>query len=196
MAGRQQNSENVLVIKTQRTRLRIWSASDRVAFAAMHADPEVMLDQGGPISRGESDAKLDRYTDSILRTGIGRWAVESQGGEFLGYVGIMPSRADHSIGAHFEIGWRLVRRAWGFGYATEAGQAALHDGFARVRLPEVLAYTAADNVRSQAVMVRLHLRRDASRDFTADYDRCKSWQGLVWVGHRDTWLTHSPEHDA
>ncbi len=30
-------------------------------------------------------------------------------------------------------------------------------------------------------MGRLQLRRDPSRDFTADYDPIKGWQGMVWV---------------
>ena len=93
----------------------------------------------------------------------------------------MPSLPGHPLGPHYEIGWRLVRRAWGHGYATEAARAALDDTFTRVGLAEVIAYTAPDNSRSQGVMDRLQLRRDASRDFTADTDTIKGWRGLVWV---------------
>ena len=41
----------------------------------------------------------------------------------------------------------------------------LNEGFDRLHLPEILAFTAASNVRSRAVMERLGMRRDASRDF-------------------------------
>lgn len=184
MASETHWEKPTVIIDTPRTRLRCWKAADREAFAAMHADPEVMLDQGGPISRAESDAKLDRYAAAFDQHGFCRWAVESRAGEFLGYTGIMPSRPEHPIGAHIEIGWRLVRRAWGHGYATEAAEAALGDAFMRVGLTEVVAYTAPDNLRSQAVMARLRLQRDPSRDFIADYDSIGSWQGLVWVGRR------------
>lgn len=74
-----------------------------------------------------------------------------------------------------------MRHAWGHGYATEAARASLDDAFIRVGLGEVVAYTAADNLRSPAVMARLQLQRDPSRDFTADYDGVKAWRGLVWV---------------
>jgi RimJ/RimL family protein N-acetyltransferase len=94
---------------------------------------------------------------------------------------LMPSPAEHPLGPHFEIGWRLVRRAWGHGYATEAADAALKDVFDRAGLVEVLAYTSPDNLRSQAVMARLRLRRDPARDFTADYNGFRAWRGLVWV---------------
>jgi RimJ/RimL family protein N-acetyltransferase len=126
----------------------------------MHADPDVMHDYGGPINRRESDAKLDRYAATYRQQGFCRWAIERQDGAFLGYAGIMPSRPGHPLGSHFDIGWRLVRHAWGQGYATEAARAALDDAFIRVRLAEVIAYTSFDNLRSQAVMNRLQLHRD------------------------------------
>ncbi len=147
----------------------------------MHADAGVMHDYGGPIGKSESDAKLDRYTAMWREHGFGRWAIETLDGAFLGYAGVMPSCPDHPIGAHAEIGWRLVRHAWGHGYATEAARAALNDVFARVRLAEVVSYTGADNLRSQAVMSRLQMRRHPSRDFSFDYDGVKAWRGLVWT---------------
>jgi RimJ/RimL family protein N-acetyltransferase len=171
-----------MIIDTPRTRLRSWRNTDREAFAAMNADPEVMHDLGGPISRAESDAKLDRYVAAFNRYGVCRWPIERLDGSFLGYTGIMPSRPDHPLGPHFEIGWRLVRRAWGHGYATEAARAALADGFERAGLTEVMSYTAPDNLRSQRVMERLGLQRDPSRDFAVEYDNVGRWQGLVWVG--------------
>jgi RimJ/RimL family protein N-acetyltransferase len=170
-----------MIINTLRTRLRCWRETDRDAFAKMHADREVMLDYGGPFSRAESDAKLDRYAAAFDRCGFCRWAVESLDGDFLGYAGIMPWGPAHPLGVHTDIGWRLVRRAWGRGYATEAAQAALQDAFARAGLTEVLSYAAPDNLRSQAVMSRLRLQRDPSRDFTMANERTGLWQGLVWV---------------
>jgi RimJ/RimL family protein N-acetyltransferase len=170
-----------MIIDTARLRLRPWRDGDRAAFAAMLADPEVMADLGGPVDRDAADAKLDRYAATFERSGLCRWAVEDRNGGFLGYAGIMPSAAGHPIGRHFDIGWRLARRAWGRGYATEAAAAALHDGFERCGLQQVLAYTEPDNTRSQAVMARLSLRRDPARDFSLPRPGLSDWHGLVWV---------------
>ena len=176
--------DTAMIINTPRVRLRCWEQADRDAFAAMHADSEVMHDYGGPISRSESDAKFDRYAATYRQHSFCRWAAESREGAFLGYAGIMPSRPDHPIGSHLEIGWRLMRHAWGHGYATEAARAALSDAFTRMGLVEVIAYTAPDNLRSQAVMTRLQMQRDPSRDFTADYASIQPWRGLVWVARQ------------
>ena len=64
-----------------------------------------------------------------------------------------------------EIAWRLGRAWWGRGFATEAARAALQDGFDRCGLDEVIAFTATGNARSQAVMQRLGMTRDAAADF-------------------------------
>lgn len=168
------------MIETARLRLRSWNEADREAFAALHAAPAVMQDYGGPIARAESDAKLVRYMATFARTGFCRWAIETRQGAFLGYAGLMPSAADQPLGAHVDIGWRLRRAAWDRGYATEAAAAALRDAFARIGLHEVLAYTAPDNARSQAMMTRLCLWRDPARDFTITYDGIGQWRGPVW----------------
>src|SRR5687767_147379 len=136
-----------MVIDTPRTRLRPWQESDRQVFAAMSADPDVMLSWGAPMSRMVSDARLDRYMAAFKRHGFCRWLLETRDGEFIGYAGIMPGREGHPLGPHFEIGWGLVRRAWGRGYATEAAKAALQDVFTRGGLTEVLGYTTPENVR-------------------------------------------------
>jgi len=168
------------MLETSRLRLRPWREWDREAFAALHSDPEVMADLGGAYNRKKSDRKFDRYVAAYEIHGYGRWVIEDSAGEFLGYTGIMYVAADHPLGPHDEIGWRLKRKAWGQGYASEASRAALKDGFTRLGLPEILAYTAASNLRSQAVMERIGMRRDSARDFTAAYNGV-SWSGLVWV---------------
>ena len=166
-------------IETSRLLLRPWHDDDRDVFAALHADPEVMVDAVGVLDRDESDAKFDRYAAAYAEVGYTRWWVERREGDFLGYVGLMPSPPGHPIGPHAEIGWRLVRPAWGRGYATEAARATLDDAFTRCGLTEVLAVTAAENLRSQAVMARLGLRRDPARDFSVPDGRM--FHGLTWV---------------
>jgi RimJ/RimL family protein N-acetyltransferase len=172
-----------VMIETPRVLLRRWRDSDAGAFAAMNADAEVMADLGGPIDRTASDAKLSRFQKAFERLGLTRWLIEDRAtGLFLGYAGI-DHHANHPLGAHYDIGWRLTRGAWGKGYATEAAAAALADAFTRVGLTEVFAYSAPDNLRSQAVMARLGLERAPARDFTLDYGK-GPWLGFVWIARR------------
>jgi RimJ/RimL family protein N-acetyltransferase len=169
-----------MLIETARTTLRPWRDEDAEVFAAMHADADVMQDYGGPISRAQSIEKLGRYQTAFEKFGICRWAIEDREGDFIGYAGVMPIPTEYPIAPGFDIGWRLVRRAWGKGFASEATAAALTDAFARAGLAEVVSFTSQDNERSRAVMSRLNLRRDQSRDFTMKFDEMM-WSGLVWV---------------
>ena len=176
-----------VVIHSDRLQLRNWRESDRDAFAALNAAPELTQDLGGPLDRTRSDAKFDRYVAAFEQHGFCRWALEDLGGQFLGYAGVMPSRRGHPLGPHADIGWRLVRSAWGRGYATEAAKAALRDAFERVHLQEVLTYTSADNVRSRAVIERLNLQRAAALDYSEPLG-AGMWRGLVWIARRENGL--------
>jgi RimJ/RimL family protein N-acetyltransferase len=154
----------------------------------MHADHEVMADQGGAFDRAHSDAKFDQYASVYLEYGTSRWAVEDAEGSFLGYAGVMPRLArDHPLGPHYEVGWRFIRTAWGHGFATESARAALKHAFRHLRLDEIVSYTSAENQRSQAVMTRVNLKRAPSRDFIIEYEGVGSWRGLVWVASRACW---------
>ena len=113
---------------------------------------------------------------------MSRWAVENADGVFLGYAGVMPRLSgDHPLGAHFEVGWRFVRAAWGHGYATESARATLRHAIDHVGLHEIVSYTSPDNIRSQAVMTKLNLIRDPARDFVTRTVRGEAWRGLVWA---------------
>jgi RimJ/RimL family protein N-acetyltransferase len=173
-----------MMIETERLRLRPWEARDRDAFAALHADPEVMWDYGGPLDRAKSDAKFDRYRRVFAAQGLSRWVMEDRQGAFLGYTGLMPSGPDHPLGAHVDVGWRLMRAAWGHGYAQEAARACLAYGFRERGLAEILAYAGPENLRSQTVMARLGLVRDPARDFTMWHAEIGDWHAQTWVARR------------
>jgi [ribosomal protein S5]-alanine N-acetyltransferase len=64
-----------------------------------------------------------------------------------------------------EVAWRLHRPYWGRGYATEAAQAAIEDGFLRVGLQEIVAITALLNIASIRVMERLGMVRSIEFDY-------------------------------
>lgn len=78
----------------------------------------------------------------------------------MGFVGLHEPAADLPFSPCVEIGWRLAPAFWGRGYATEAALAALEVGFARLGLPEIVAFTALSNLRSVALMERLGMVRD------------------------------------
>jgi RimJ/RimL family protein N-acetyltransferase len=159
-----------------------WDEEHRLPFYDLHCDPEVMADLGGPFTDARSEEKFKRYTSAWDEYGVSRWALMDGEGKFVGYCGVMyRGDTDHPLGAHYEIGWRLCRGAWGKGYAYGAAILALEHAWATINVTEILSYTGPDNLRSQKVMSRLSLTRLHDRDFFATYeDFPTSWHGLVW----------------
>lgn len=151
---------------TERLRLRGWRDADRDPFAQLNADPAVGEMLGGTLTRGQSDALVDRAMDQWATEGRSLWAVERlSDGAFLGTIGLsVPSWAPEPAP---EVGWRLAAWAWGHGYATEGAAAAVRFAFRQLDLPEIVSYTAVVNLRSRRVMERLGMAR---RDPSAPYD--------------------------
>ena len=153
-------------LQTDRLILRRWRESDRPPFAAMNADLEVMRYFTKPLTRSESDAFVDRIERHFQEHDWGLWALERRDtAEFIGFTGLWPATIEAPFTPAVEVGWRLRRSAWGHGFATEAAKAAIADGFDRVRIPEIVSFTASLNERSWRLMERLGMRRVEGGDF-------------------------------
>jgi RimJ/RimL family protein N-acetyltransferase len=154
-----------MTIETERLILRPFREADRPAIAAINGDPRVNEWLGGPISREASDAFVDRVNAQIAAEGFGFYAAERKAdGRLVGMIGIRRNVGPPAPTA-VEIGWRLDPGAQGSGLATEGARACLDWGFANLDVDEILAWTAAANLRSQAVMRRIGMIPDPARDF-------------------------------
>jgi RimJ/RimL family protein N-acetyltransferase len=154
------------MLRTERLLLRPWRLADRLAFARMNADPDVMEFFVAPLTREESDALVDRIEAGFAEHGFGVWAVEELStGSFIGFAGLLHQTFEASFTPAFEIGYRLARHAWGHGYATEAAREAVRYGFERAGLAEIVSMTTVSNVRSRAVMAKLGMTHDPDDDF-------------------------------
>jgi ribosomal-protein-alanine N-acetyltransferase len=118
------------------------------------------------LSRRQSDGLVERIEGGFGAQGFGLWALEVRAsGEFVGFTGLAVPEFEAHFTPAVEVGWRLARSAWGNGYATEAGRAALSFGFEEIGLPGVVSFTTPANRRSRAVMERLGMSHDPGDDF-------------------------------
>nr|WP_175801798.1 GNAT family N-acetyltransferase [Burkholderia anthina] len=155
-------------IETARLRLRRWRPDDAAPFAAIHADPDVTAWLArGPMSVDEARAGIERFEAHFDEHGFGQWAVERKTDRALiALCGLSREvRETHPMAPCVEIAWRQARAAWGHGYIAEAAAAVLADGFERIGLADIFAWTAQRNLRSQRVMQRIGMERQPERDF-------------------------------
>jgi RimJ/RimL family protein N-acetyltransferase len=145
--------------QTDRLRLERWDHDAHAdGFAAVNDDPEVMRHLGGasPMPRAESDDASRRIAAHWDAFGFGLWAaVRKDTGAMIGFVGVCHPLWWPEMAERVEVGWRLARDAWGAGYATEGGRAALRAGFDTLALDEIVAFVHPENERSLAVCRRL-----------------------------------------
>jgi RimJ/RimL family protein N-acetyltransferase len=159
-------------LRTARLLLRQWHDNDTVAFAELSADPAVMRYLVPFADRAAMDAWVAAARSHWQDHGFGPWVVELPGAApFIGVVGLSNLRFALPFAPAVEAAWRLARRYWGQGYAYEAARAAIDDGFDRLGLEEIVAFTVPANRASRRVMEKLGMTRDPAEDFDFDHPR-------------------------
>jgi RimJ/RimL family protein N-acetyltransferase len=146
-------------LETPRLLVRPWQPEDRAAFTAMARDPEVMkfVHHGQAYTEAEVDEFLARQARQLAQFGVCMGPmVEKATGNIVGLAGTQPlGRSDD-----YEIGWWLARDAWGHGFATEAGGAAMRHVLETLDRPRVVAIIDPGNDASVAVATRLGMEYD------------------------------------
>lgn len=143
-------------LETARLYLRPFAPDDFDGFAAMNADAEVMrfIGDGKPQSRAQTQARLNAILDHWDQHGFGLFAVvDIMTRTLVGFCGLQ--YLDNT--AEIEVGYRLARRFWGTGLATEAASASLNYGFDELGLDRIVAVVHPDNVASQRVVEKIGL---------------------------------------
>ena len=138
-------------------RLHPVSASDIDDLVLLDSDPEVMRHVSGglPTARAEiTDWVLPRAQSHLRSARGGLWvARHRQSGRFLGWVSLRHPR--HSSRSELELSYRLARRWWGRGLATEAADALIAVAFGTMGAERIFATTTAANIGSRRVMEKL-----------------------------------------
>lgn len=146
----------LIELTTDRLRLRQWRKDDLPAFAKLNADAEVMEYYPDTLTQLESNDMAERFEALLAFKGWGFWVVERlDEKKFMGFVGLNEPTYDLPVTPCVEIGWKLAKEYWGYGYASEAAKASLAVAFEKLDLPEVYSFTSVLNKKSQAVMERI-----------------------------------------
>jgi RimJ/RimL family protein N-acetyltransferase len=169
-----------VVLQTERLLLRRFTQDDDEALYRLDSDPEVkrFIDGGDVTPMDEIQAKIRGHIEAYARhERLGTWvAIDKSSGRFLGWYALKPTKTPGEA----ELGYRLVREAWGRGYATEGAKALVEMGFTEAGLDRIVAQTMTVNCRSRRVMEKSGLTYQET--FFGDFgDPIEgSDQGDVW----------------
>lgn len=142
----------MIVFQTERLLVRKLNFEDAENFFLLNGDEEVMRYIRPVKTREESD----QFLKEILAKeetihGIGRWAaIKKDDGEYVGSFAIIPIENTELI----QLGYALLKKHWGKGYATELTKGGLNYYFRTTDASHIYAITETPNLASQKVLMK------------------------------------------
>lgn len=156
-------------LTTDRLTLRRFTPDDADHLIALDSDPEVMRYLSGGVPTPPEvirEQTLPRLLAFYERgDSFGYWAALDPDGRFIGWFLLRPPTGPGPHGEAregIELGYRLLRSAWGRGYATEGSRALIRKAFTELGVERVFAETMWVNTGSRRVMEKAGLRHVAS----------------------------------
>lgn len=171
--------------ETERLILREFLPSDDKGMFELDADKEVHRYLGNnPIEIIEQARQnIEFIRQQYIDNGIGRWAIiEKSTNDFIGWTGLklMKELTNNQIG-HYDLGYRLIKKYWGKGIATESVKASLNYGFDKLKQENIFAMTHIDNLASINVLEKSGLKFMETFDLNG---MTKNWYKIT----RNEWI--------
>lgn len=144
-----------VVLETERLFLREFILEDAQSMFDLNSDPEVIKYTGDPPFESVEQAKafIQNYCD-YKKNGFGRWAMISKAeNEFIGWCGLKLNEEKF-----IDLGFRVFRKHWNKGYASEAAKACLAYGFQTLGFDEIIGRVLSENKASIKVLEKLGMQ--------------------------------------
>lgn len=143
-----------VIFETPRLILRRFTEADAPLILSLNSDPEIVKYVHEPtLKTAEQAEKI--LTDIILpqyQNNLGRWAIHTKHNmDFIGWCGLKYRPELDEI----DLGYRLMQKAWGHGYATEAAQASLQHGFTNLNIRLITGRAHVENLASIKVLEKI-----------------------------------------
>ncbi len=142
--------------------LRRFTLEDAPHIFELDNTPGVMTYLPFPIPQNleQSREMLQSIIQEYEDFGVSRLIIELQStGEFIGWAGLkFCTNVMNGHSNYYDVGYRLLPKHWGKGYATEAARASVEYGFQQLKLPTLNAMAMHGNEASKRVLEKSGLR--------------------------------------
>ena len=142
------------MLETSRLILKPGTLADAPNLVILNSDPEVVRYTGdGPLRNilEAEEVVKERLIPQFQKYRMGRFNTFLKDGTFIGWCGLKYFPENDEV----DLGYRLMKKYWGQGYATEASKICLKYGFETLGLKRIVARAMPENVNSIKVMQKL-----------------------------------------
>lgn len=171
-------------IETDRLILRDLELTDAQGIFELDSDSEVHEYLGNhPIKTLEEAEDIIRFIrNQYITNGIGRWAIiDKKTKEFIGWSGLKYEEVLRDNFSYYDLGYRLIKKYWGRGIATETAIASLKYGFNTLNLNEICAAADVNNMGSNKILQKIGMQFKE----TFNYDNAlHNWYAIT----KNEWL--------
>lgn len=154
-----------IIFETPRLIFRPFTIADAPLLLNLNSDPDVVkYVHELPLTTEEqargiiNDIILPQYENNL-----GRWAMhKKEDDEFIGWCGLKYIPAKDEI----DLGYRILKKDWGKGFATEAAKKTIVYGFDKLNLTAITGKAHVDNTASLNVLQKIGMNyvRDEVED--------------------------------
>lgn len=153
------------MIETRRLVFRKYTNNDLDLLYSMTSDPDIMrfIRHGRPWTREETNESLNRYI-SLNEDGIGlQLAFDKEDGKLIGHSGLIPQTVEGNQA--IEVGYWVVKEAWGRGYGLEQAKAWKDYGLNKLGLNRLISLIQHGNTGSMKVAEKNGMRHEKNIEF-------------------------------
>lgn len=162
---------------SERLGFRNWKGDDVLKMAAINSDPDVMKFFPALQDEAQTQSFIKRMQKQYEDKGFTYFAAELLSNkEFIGFIGLSVPTFEAEFTPCVDMGWRLNKKYWNNGYATEGAKRCLEYAFNVLELDKVVAICPEINKPSEGVMQKIGMKKKLtfSHPLLQDNDRLQA----------------------
>jgi ribosomal-protein-alanine N-acetyltransferase len=176
-------------IETDTLIIRELEVSDAEGMFKLDSDPEVHEFLGkNPIKTiDEAHEAIAYIRKQYISNGIGRWAIIDKNTEdFIGWTGLKYEKGLRKEFNYYDLGYRLRKKYWGHGIATETAIASLNYGFEKLNLKAIGAAAEVNHTASNKILKKIGLKFIEPFDYEGVTHNWYNLSKTDWVALKQT----------
>jgi RimJ/RimL family protein N-acetyltransferase len=148
------------VFKSARLGFRNWIASDIPLMVEISGDAEVMMHFPAVATPKQTKEFIERMQVMFSEKGYCYFAVDHlNDNTLIGFIGLYDQDYEVEFAPCIDIGWRLAKKYWGKGFATEGAKRCLAYAFKELGLANIKATAPLVNKGSISVMEKIGMAK-------------------------------------